>query len=207
MSQNYPKIASKRGLLFEFWSFRPYFAQKWASRSSFARVKPSNLHEKPKPTRCTITRYIRMIQAFSKSAKWRRSLNHTQNTYDYEGSTKSSKKTPRTRILRFSAGKKTRAKSLLLLKNLLLIRISEILKEQNSNEKLIFDEKRASRSTFAPQKSIKIKKAESRARNLFLTENGAETRKGRFLTFFETFWSLKMDEKGRIYRPSEPDVT
>ena len=50
----------------------------------------------------------------------------------------------------------TRAKSLLLLKNLLLIRISEILKEQNSNEKLIFDEKRASRSTFAPQKNIKI---------------------------------------------------
>ena len=52
--------------------------------------------------------------------------------------------------------KKTRAKSPLLLKNRLLIRISEILKQQNSNEKLIFDEKQASRSTFAPQKSIKI---------------------------------------------------
>ena len=51
--------------------------------------------------------------------------------------------------------KKARAKSLLLLKNQ-LVRISEILKEQNSNEKLIFDEKRASRSTFAPQKNIKI---------------------------------------------------
>ena len=50
----------------------------------------------------------------------------------------------------------TRAKSLLLLKNLLLIRISGILREQNSNEKLIFDEKLASRSTFAPQKGIKI---------------------------------------------------
>ena len=76
---------------------------------------------------------------------------------------------------------KNRAKSLLLLKNRLLIRISEILKEQNSNEKLIFDEKRASRSTFAPQKSIKIKTAESRTRSVFLTENGAETRKGCFL--------------------------
>ena len=34
---------------------------------------------------------------------------------------------------------KTRAKSLILLKNQLLIRISEILKKQNSNEKLIFE--------------------------------------------------------------------
>ena len=76
--------------------------------------------------------------------------------------------------------KKTRAKSLLLLKNQLLIRISKILKEQNSNEKLIFDEKRASRSTFAPQKSIKIKKAENQTRSLLLTENRAETRKLRF---------------------------
>ena len=50
----------------------------------------------------------------------------------------------------------TRAKSLLLLKNRFLIRISEILREQKSNEKLIFDEKLASRSTFAPQKNIKI---------------------------------------------------
>ena len=73
--------------------------------------------------------------------------------------------------------KKTRAKSPLLLKNRLLIRISEILKQQNSNEKLIFDEKRASRSTFAPHKSIKIKKAEIRTRSLLFTENGAETRK------------------------------
>ena len=56
----------------------------------------------------------------------------------------------------FGWKKKTRAKSQLLLKNQLLIRISQILKERNSNEKLIFDEKRASRSTFAPQKSIKI---------------------------------------------------
>ena len=37
-------------------SFRPYVAQKFASRSSFAQVNPSNLHEKPKPTRRTITR-------------------------------------------------------------------------------------------------------------------------------------------------------
>ena len=70
----------------------------------------------------------------------------------------------------------TQAKSLLLLKNRLLIRISEILKEQKSNEKLLFDEKRASRSTFAPQKSIKIKKAKSRTRSLKLAENQAETR-------------------------------
>ena len=76
---------------------------------------------------------------------------------------------------------KTRAKSLLLLKNQLLIRISEIFKQQSSNEKLIFDEKQTSRSTFAPQKTIKIKKAESRTRSVFFTENGAETRKLCFL--------------------------
>ena len=51
---------------------------------------------------------------------------------------------------------KTQAKNLLLLKNLLLIRIPEISKEQKSNEKLIFEEKLASRSTFAPQMNIKI---------------------------------------------------
>ena len=56
---------------------------------------------------------------------------------------------------------KNQAKNTLLLKNLLLIRISEILKKQNSNEKLMFNEKRAYRSTFAPQKNIKIKKAGS----------------------------------------------
>ena len=56
MSKNDPKFAPKICFLFEFWSFRPYFAQKLASRSSFAQVNPSNLHEKPKPTRCTITR-------------------------------------------------------------------------------------------------------------------------------------------------------
>ena len=66
----------------------------------------------------------------------------------------------------------TRAKSLLLLKNLLLIRISEIIKERNSK-----GEKRASRSTFAPHKSIKIKKAKNRTRSLKLAENQAETRK------------------------------
>ena len=71
----------------------------------------------------------------------------------------------------------TRAKSLLLLKNRILIRISEFLKKQNSNERLIFDEKRASRSTFAPQKSTKIKKAKSRTRSLKLAENQAETRR------------------------------
>ena len=42
----------------------------------------------------------------------------------------------------FRMKKKTRAKNLLLLKNQLLIRISKTLKEQNSNEKFIFDEKR-----------------------------------------------------------------
>ena len=82
----------------------------------------------------------------------------------------------------------TRAKSLLLLENRLLIRISEILKKQNSNEKLLFDEKRASRSTFAPQKSIKIKKAKSRTRSLKLAENQAETRKWCFLN---PFWASK----------------
>ena len=51
------------------------------------------------------------------------------------------------------------------------------LKEQNSNEERFFDETRASRSTFAPQKSIKIKKAKSRTRSLKITENQAETRK------------------------------
>ena len=49
-------------------------------------------------------------------------------------------------------------KCLLLLENRLLIRTSDILEEQKSNEKLIFNEKLASRSTFAPQKSSKIKK-------------------------------------------------
>ena len=88
--------------------------------------------------------------------------------------------------------KTTRAKSLLLLKNRLLIRISEILKQQNSNEKLIFDEKRASRSTFAPHKSIKIKKAEIRTRSLLFTENGAETRKWCFLG---PFWASKWTKK------------
>ena len=87
-----------------------------------------------------------------------------------------------------SGWSETRAKSLLLLKKRLLIRISEILKEQNSNEKLIFDEKRASRSTFAPQKSIKIKKAKSRTRSPKLAENQAETRKWCFL---DPFWSSK----------------
>ena len=86
----------------------------------------------------------------------------------------------------------TRAKSLLLPKNLLLIRISEILKKQNSNEKLLFDEKWASRSTFAPQKSIKIKKAKSRTRSLKLAENQAETRKWCFL---EPFWASKCTKK------------
>ena len=55
-------------------------------------------------------------------------------------------------------GNKSRTKGLLLLENLLLLRVSVILEEQKSNEKLIFNEKLASRSTFAPQKSIKIKK-------------------------------------------------
>ena len=55
-SKKKPIFGSKRGFLFEFWTFRPYFAQKSASRSSFARVTPTNLHEKLKPTRCTITR-------------------------------------------------------------------------------------------------------------------------------------------------------
>ena len=87
-----------------------------------------------------------------------------------------------------SSWSETRAKSLLLLKNRLLIWISEILKEQNSNEKLIFDEKRASRSTFAPQKSIKIKKAKNRTRSPKWTENKAETRKWCFL---DPFWSSK----------------
>ena len=45
------------------------------------------------------------------------------------------------------------------------------------NFKLLFDEKRASRSTFAPQKSIRIKKTKSRARSVKLKENQAETRK------------------------------
>ena len=101
-------------------------------------------------------------------------------------------KTPRTRILWFSARKKTRAKSLCLLKNWLLIRIAEILKEQNSSEKLIFHEKRASRSTFAPHKNIKIKKAEIRTRSLLFTENGAETRKWCFLG---PFWASKWTKK------------
>ena len=86
----------------------------------------------------------------------------------------------------------TRAKSLLLLENRLLIRISEILKKQNSNEKLLFDEKRASRSTFAPHKSIKIKKAKSRTRSLKLAENQAETRKWCFL---DPFWGSKCTKK------------
>ena len=55
-SKKRPIFGSKRGFLFEFWSFRPFFAQKSASRSSFARVTPKNPHEKPKPTRCTIPR-------------------------------------------------------------------------------------------------------------------------------------------------------
>ena len=75
---------------------------------------------------------------------------------------------------------KSRAKSLLLLKNLLLILLSEILKERKSNEKLVSNEKQASRSTFAPRKSIKIKKAKSRARTLLLREKVAETRKCAF---------------------------
>ena len=86
----------------------------------------------------------------------------------------------------------TRAKSLLLLKNRLLIRISENLKEQKSNEKLLFDEKRASRSTFAPQKSIKVKKAKSRTRSLKLAENQADTRKWCFL---DPFWNSKCTKK------------
>ena len=87
----------------------------------------------------------------------------------------------------------TPAKSLLLLENRLLIRISEILKKQNSNEKLLFDEKLASRSTFAPQKSIKIKEAKSRTRSLKLAENQAETRKGCFLDPFRASKCTKKD--------------
>ena len=60
-SNKKPISAPKISFLFEFWCFRPYFAQKSASRSSSAQVNPSNLNLKPKPTRCTITRYIRMI--------------------------------------------------------------------------------------------------------------------------------------------------
>ena len=91
-----------------------------------------------------------------------------------------------------SSWSETRAKSLLLLKNRLLIRTSEILKKQNSNGKLIFDEKGASRSTFAPQKSIKTKKAKSRTRSLKLAENQAETRKWCFL---DPFWGSKCTKK------------
>ena len=69
-------------------------------------------------------------------------------------------------------------------KNRLLIRISEDLKEQKSDETLLFDEKRASRSTFAPQKSIKIKKPKNQTRSLKLPENQAETRKLCFLNPF-----------------------
>ena len=78
----------------------------------------------------------------------------------------------------------TRAKSLLLLENRLLIRISEILKKQNSNEKLLFDEKRASRSTFAPQKNIKIKKAKSRTRSQKLAHFWQKASRIRILDAF-----------------------
>ena len=107
----------------------------------------------------------------------------------------------------------TRAKSLLLLKNRLLIRISENLKEQKSNDKLLFDEKQASRSTFAPQKGIKIKKAKNRTRSLKLAENQAETRKWWFLN---PFWTSKCTKKHvfivlrslkcRKYRTNRPKV-
>ena len=97
-----------------------------------------------------------MIIAFSKSTKWRRSLNHTQNTYDYDGFTKSSKKTPRTRLLRFPAGaklerkayfyskigflfefrsfkkSKTRTRGSFLMKNELLARVSHLKKALKS---------------------------------------------------------------------------
>ena len=115
-----------------------------------------------------------MIIAFSKNTEWIKEKNAQDSNSAICG------------------WKKTRAKSVLLLKNQLLIWISEILKERNSNEKLIFDEKRASRSTFAPQKSIKIWKAESRARSLLLTENGAGTRKWCFLW---PFWASKWTKK------------
>ena len=91
-----------------------------------------------------------------------------------------------------SGWSETRAKSLLLLKNRLLIRVSEFLEQQNSNERLIFDEKLASRSTFAPQKSTKVKKAKSRTRSLKLAENQAETRK---LCFLDPFWGSKWTKK------------
>ena len=57
----------------------------------------------------------------------------------------------------------------------------------------MFDEKLASRSTFAPQKSIKVKKAKSRTRSLKLTENQAETRKGCFLDPFRASKCTKKD--------------
>ena len=57
----------------------------------------------------------------------------------------------------------------------------------------MFDEKRASRSTFAPQKSTKIKKAKSRTRSLKLAENQAETRKGCFLDPFRTSKCMKKE--------------
>ena len=55
-----------------------------------------------------------------------------------------------------------------------------VLKTAKFERLLIFDEKRASRSTFAPQKSIKIKKVKSRTRSLKSAENQAETRNDAF---------------------------
>ena len=56
MSKHDPKLAPQKGFLFEFWSFRIHFAWKWASLLSVAQVSPSNLHDKPTPTKCTIIR-------------------------------------------------------------------------------------------------------------------------------------------------------
>ena len=70
-----------------------------------------------------------------------------------------------------------RRKSKRVLKNLLLIRILEILQEPKSHEKLNSNEQLASRSTFAHQKSTEIENAKNRARTILFREHVAEARK------------------------------
>ena len=64
------------------------------------------------------------------------------------------KKTSRTRLLLFSAGAKLDRKAYVCSKNQLLIRISEILTEQKSNEKPILEQNRAWRDQISNKKLL-----------------------------------------------------